>query len=64
MQGAMGHASFFDTLKTVLSAFAGIRRKSEHEKLALNPLHVAIMAVSALIVFIVALVTIVKIVTS
>ncbi len=63
MQGIMKQASFLDTLKTVLSAFGGIRRRSEAEKMSLNPVHVAIVAIAGVIVFIVTLVTIVKIVT-
>ncbi len=64
MQDLMKQASFLDTLKAVLSAFGGIRRRSEAEKLSLNPVHVAIVAVAGVVVFIVALVTIVMIVTS
>ncbi len=63
MQAAMKQATFLDTVKTVLSAFAGIRRRGEAEKVSLNPVHVAFIAIIGLIVFIVTLVTIVKIVT-
>ena len=52
-----------ETLKTVLWGFAGIRRKSEAEK-PLNPAHVIFTAIVLVIAFIVALVTIVRIVTS
>jgi len=63
MEDIMKQASFLDTLKTVLSGFIGIRRKSEHEKAALNPVHVILMALTGVIIFIVVLVTIVRIVT-
>jgi hypothetical protein len=52
------------TLKTVLSGFIGIRRKEDHEKAALKPVQVVLTAVALVIVFIVILVTIVRIVTS
>jgi hypothetical protein len=52
------------TLKTVLSGFIGIRRKEDHEKAALRPVHLILTAIALVIVFIVILVTIVRIVTS
>ena len=52
------------TVKTVLSGFVGIRRKADHEAAPLNPLHVVFAAIGLVIVFIVILVTIVRIVTS
>jgi hypothetical protein len=53
-----------DAVKTVLSGFIGIRRKADHERAALKPLHVVFAAISLVIVFIVILVTIVRVVTS
>jgi hypothetical protein len=53
-----------ETLKTVLSGFIGIRRRDAHEKAVLKPVHIAFTAIALLIVFIVILVTIVRIVTS
>ena len=64
MEAAVKEASFLDTLKTVLSGLVGVRRKADHERAALNPVHVIFMAVTAVIVFIGVLVTVVKIVTS
>jgi len=60
----MKQASFLDTLKTVLSAFVGVRRKAAHEEIKINPVHVIIVAVTLVIVFIFTLVTIVRIVTA
>ena len=53
-----------ETLKTVLFGLAGVRRKEDHEKAALNPVHVILAAFALVIVFVVTLVTIVRIVTS
>ncbi len=63
MEGVMKQASFLDTVKTVLSAFIGIRRKAAHEELKINPVHVIVVAVALVAVFIFTLVTIVRIVT-
>jgi hypothetical protein len=53
-----------ETVKTVLSAAIGIRRRSDAEGAKLNPLHVIVAAVVAVALFILTLVTIVRIVTS
>ena len=42
----------------------GIRRKADHEKAALNPVHLIAMGVGFVIIFVLTLVTIVRIVTS
>ncbi len=52
------------TLKTVLFGFVGVRRKADHEKAELNPVHVAVTAVVLVATFVLTLVTIVRIVTS
>jgi hypothetical protein len=52
-----------ETVKTVLWGMVGIRRKSDHEKATLNPVHLAIVAVGFVVLFILTLVTIVRIVT-
>ncbi len=64
MESAVHKASFFDTVKTVLAGAIGIRRKSDHERAPLNPVHLAIVAVVFAVLFISTLVTIVKIVLS
>jgi len=56
--------SFLDTMKTVLAGAIGIRRRSEHERAPLNPVHLVIAAVIFAVVFIFTLLTIVKIVLS
>jgi hypothetical protein len=53
-----------ETVKTVLSGAIGIRRRSDAEGARLNPLHVIFAAIVAAVLFILTLVTIVKIVTS
>jgi hypothetical protein len=52
------------TIKTVLFGFIGVRRKADHEKAELNPLHVIFAGVTLAALFILTLVTVVKIVTS
>ena len=51
-------------IKTVLFGFIGVRRKADHEKAELNPLHVILAGIALAILFVLTLVTIVKIVTS
>ena len=59
----MKRASFLDTVKTVLWGAIGIRNKAAHEKTPLNPIHLAIVAVAFVVLFILTLVTVVRIVT-
>ena len=56
--------SFLDTVKTVLAGAAGIRRKSDHERAPLNPVHLVVAGVIFAVLFIFTLLTIVKIVLS
>ena len=60
----MKRASFLDAVKTVLSGAVGIRSKSDHERAAVNPLHIVIIAIAFVALFILAIVTLVRIVTS
>ena len=60
----MKHASFLDAVKTVLSGAIGIRRKSDHERASVNPLHIVIVAVVFVALFILTIVTVVRIVIS
>ena len=55
-------ASFLDTVKTVLAGAIGIRRKSDHERAPLNPVHVVVAALIFVVLFIFTLLTVVKIV--
>ena len=64
MEGIMKHASFLDTVKTVLWGMIGIRRKADHERASLNPVHLVILAVAFVILFILTLRFIVSVVVS
>ena len=57
-------SSFLDTVKTVLAGAIGIRRKDDHERAPLNPVHLLVAAVIFVVLFITTLLTIVKIVLS
>jgi hypothetical protein len=52
-----------ETLKTVLWGALGIRRKVDHERTALKPVHLVVGAVVFVALFILTLVTVVRIVT-
>ena len=60
----MQQGSFLDTVKTVLAGAIGIRRKDDHERAPLNPVHLVVAAVMFVVLFIFTLLTIVKIVLS
>jgi Protein of unknown function (DUF2970) len=64
MELIMKRASFLDTVKTVLSGFIGVRKRADHEKAQINPVHVIIIAVLFVVLFIFAIRTIVRIVVS
>ena len=64
MERAVKRASFLDAVKTVLSGAIGIRRKSDHDRAAVNPLHIVIVAVVFVALFILTIVTVVRIVIS
>ena len=64
MDLAVKRASFLDALKTVLSGAVGIRRKAAHEQARINPLHIVIIAIAFVALFIFAILTLVRIVTS
>jgi hypothetical protein len=59
-------ASFGQTVKAILWAFLGVRKKSGYEQDAarLNPVHVLLAGVIAALIFIATLVIIVKIVVA
>ena len=63
MEVLVKHASFLDVVKTVLSGFLGIRRKSAHDQAKITPAQVILVAVIAVVLFILTLVTIVRFVT-
>ena len=64
MEGFVEKASFFDTVKTVLAGAMGIRRKADHDRAPLNPVHLVIAGVLFAVLFVFTLLTIVKIVLS
>jgi hypothetical protein len=64
MEAVMRKPNFFDTMKTVLAGAIGIRRKDDHERVPINPLHLVVAAVIFAVLFIFTLLTIVKIVLS
>ena len=64
MEGVVHKGSFLDTVKTVLAGAIGIRRKSDHERAPLNPVHLVIAGVLFAVLFVFTLLTIVKIVLS
>jgi hypothetical protein len=60
----MKQASFLDVVKTVLAGAIGIRRRSDHDRATVSPVQIVIVAVMFAVLFIFALLTIVRIVTS
>lgn len=64
MQDAIRKTSFLGTVKTVLAGAIGIRRKADHERAPLNPVHLIIAAILLAMLFIFTLITIVRIVLS
>lgn len=57
-------ASPLAVVKTVLSAFFGVRRRADHEAVKLNPVHVIVTAVVAVAVFVVTLILLVRFIVS
>ena len=60
----MKRASFLDTVKTVLFGAIGIRKRTEHDKAEINPVHLIIAAIAFVVLFIFTIRTIVRIVVS
>lgn len=52
-----------DTVRTVLAGMIGIRRKAAHERQPVNPVHVIVAGVALAALFVLTLVTVVRIVT-
>jgi hypothetical protein len=50
-------------LRVVLSAFIGVRRRDTHEKVRVTPLQIIFTAVIAAALFVLALITVVRLVT-
>jgi len=51
-----------DAVKTVLSGFIGVRRKSDHEQAQLRPLQVIVVGVALAALFVFTLISVVKLV--
>ncbi|MCX7962156.1 MAG: DUF2970 domain-containing protein [Burkholderiales bacterium] len=62
MAGAMHERSFADTVKAVLAGAVGIRRRAEHERARLDPVHLVVAAVLFVLLFVGTLVAIVRLV--
>ena len=60
----VANASFLDTIKMVLAGAIGIRRKADHERAPLNPVHLVIAGVLFAVLFVFTLLAIVRIVLS
>ena len=60
----MAQVSFLDTVKTVFFGFIGVRKRADHERAQLNPVHLIIVAVAFVVLFIFTIRTIVRIVVS
>jgi hypothetical protein len=64
MGGVLKQGSFLDVVKMVLAGLVGIRRKADHETASVNPVHVIVTAFVLVLLFIIALIAIVRIVIS
>ena len=53
-----------DTVKTVLYGAIGIRRRADHERAQLNPVHLIVIAIVFVVLFVLALRTIVGMIVS
>jgi hypothetical protein len=45
MESVVQKPSFLDTMKTVFAGAIGIRRKDDHERAPVNPLHLVIVKI-------------------
>ena len=64
MEVAVKRASFLDTVKTVFFGAIGIRKRAEHDKAEINPVHLIVAAIIFVVLFVFAIRTIVRIVVS
>ncbi len=55
-------ASLFQVVRMVFSAFLGIRKRTEHEKIEVSPVQVIIVGVMAGAIFVATVVTVVRLV--
>jgi hypothetical protein len=66
MDCAMKQASFLDVLKTIAFGALGVRRRADHEQetARIKPLHIIIAGIIAAALFILTLITIVRMVVA
>ena len=64
MESLVKQASFLDTVKAVLSGFLGVRKRADHERVRLKPVHVIVTAVLLVVGFVLVLRAIVGLVVS
>jgi len=64
MERAVKQPSFLDVLKTIAFGALGVRRRADHERetTRIKPLHIIIAGIIAAVLFILTLLTIVRIV--
>ena len=62
MADAPQKASLFQVVRMVLSAFLGIRKRTDHEKIVVTPLQVIIVGVMAAAMFVGTVVSVVRLV--
>lgn len=55
-------ATLLEVVRMVLSAFLGIRKRTEHEKIEVSPVHVIIVGIMAAALFVTTVVTVVRLV--
>ena len=53
-----------DAIKTVLSGAIGIRRKADHERARVQPVQIVVVAIIFVVLFVLAIRTVVHLVTS
>ena len=64
MEAMVKRASFRDAVKTVLSGALGVRRRAEHERAEIRPLHLVVAAIIFVVLFVLTLRFIVGMVVS
>jgi hypothetical protein len=64
MEDAIRRPGFVATVRTVLAGAIGIRRKAEHERAPLNPVHLVVAGLLFAVLFIFTLLAIIRIVLS
>jgi hypothetical protein len=62
MAGTPQKATLFQVVRMVLSAFLGIRKRTDHEKIVVTPQQVIIVGIMAAALFVGTVVTVVRLV--